>query len=118
MKNPFRIFVGICFIILIGNCGDSNLSPAAASIINEASTANAEELLVEIEIISNVSSDRYIVVDSIKNIVVEINNDIWGVFEYFNENQGSFDNLIEIFKFGLREILGLFILISINFNFF
>ncbi|MEM9888140.1 MAG: hypothetical protein AAF849_19765 [Bacteroidota bacterium] len=80
---------------------DDDLSPAAAAVINDNATASTEELLLELEI---QQGERYIVLDSVKNIEVFINGQPWATFDYALPNQSRFDDLQEENNFLTTDI--------------
>ncbi|MEN0045579.1 MAG: hypothetical protein AAF806_00835 [Bacteroidota bacterium] len=87
----FRLSPLLLLPLLFTNC-DASLSPGAAAIVNDNATASTEELLLELEI---QQGDRFVVLDSIKNIEVFINGQPWATFDYQLPNQSRFDDLVE-----------------------
>ncbi len=104
MYNFFKIHHFIFAFLLFTGCGKENdLLPAATSTVNENATASTEELLLELEITLSSVFGKYVVLDSVKNIEIKINNDAWGSFHYFAENKLRFSNLIEVNDFSTTE---------------
>ena len=91
----YRFFLFSCSLIIFNAC-DSSLPSSTSAIVNDNATASVEELLLELEI---QQEDRFVVLDSVKNIEVFINGEYWAIFDYKSPSQSRFDDLVEINDF-------------------
>jgi len=85
MRN---LFIAFMLILLMMGCSKSDFTPYSYSsdstIYSDTKTTQLRELVIIIDPFILIDNEkRYIVTDTIKNVIVRINNKLWGNFNSF-----------------------------------